>query len=176
MKEKICDTSTPTFPPQAKPSLYTQRHRVRLLQPVPTKPNSSPPSRLPCQRAVAQRMSSNAACPGPGTAARCRLCRALRVGERPGARSRWYSPQPGRPWHGAPRAGTGQTAQAGLEYGRADAKPPPSSGHGARWLPGSTSCTHDALLGPSQWGVFCISPRRGIFQKYVCSMTMKAVL
>ena len=27
----------------------------------------------------------------------------------------------------------------------------------------------------SGWG-FCISPRRGIFQKYVCSMTMKAIL
>jgi hypothetical protein len=84
MKEKICDTSTPTCPPQAKPSLHTQRHRVRLLQPVPTKPSSSPPSMLPCQRAVAQRMSNNVACPGPSTAAWCQLCRALRVGEQPG--------------------------------------------------------------------------------------------
>jgi hypothetical protein len=80
MKEKTCDTSTPTCPPQAKPSLHTQRHRVRLLQPVPTKPSSSPPSMLPCQRAVAQRMSSNVAC--PGTAARCQLYRALRMGDK----------------------------------------------------------------------------------------------
>ena len=27
-----------------------------------------------------------------------------------------------------------------------------------------------------EYGVFCISPRRGIFQKYVRSMMMKAIL
>ena len=43
---------------------------------------------------------------------------ALRVGGQPGARSRWCGPQPGRTWHGALRAGTGQAAEAGLEYGR----------------------------------------------------------